>query len=117
MRASLISAAFGAVLFSTTAFASECVAPDTPVVPDTFASAEERLATYEKVKAFIAVESPAYLECLDKKIQAINPDADNATEQEAELTALNNANVDAQMATKNRWDAANSAWKEIHPDD
>lgn len=78
MKKQIISAVAGILLMSTGAFAEECVAPgETPAVAEKYQVKQELLDAIKAVQEFI-VATDDFQTCLDKKIEAINPDADNA---------------------------------------
>ena len=111
----LLGALAGVAIFASSAMAEDCVAPEAPTVPDRFETEEELMAVYGEVKTFVTEKSVAYLECLDKEIGAINPDADNADERKAALEEAYNDNVDTQNAVNNRFKAAYGVWKKENP--
>ena len=115
MKKQIVSAMAGVLLMSTGALADECVTPTEPNVPERFETEDQLMATYEEVKAYVTHASPEFLACLEGQIEEINPDADNAAAQKAELERRHNENVDTQNAMNNRFKAAHTIWKEENP--
>lgn len=117
MKFTILSACAALFMLSVGAQAAEeCRAPYEPDIPVRFETEEQLMAIYAEVKDFITVKSPEYLACLDVMRGKIDPAADDADAQTAAIDQLNNDNVDAQNAVKNRFDAAYAIWKEEHPE-
>lgn len=117
MKFSILSAVIAAFMFTVGAFAeeTECRAPYEPEVPDRFETYDEALASNQAVKKFVT-ESKVYLDCLDFKRTQIDPDAEDAAEQEAKIIDAYNSNVDTQQALANRFKAAYEKYKAEHPE-
>lgn len=118
MKFSILSACAALFMLSVGAGAAiDCRAPFEPDIPVRFETEEQLMAVYAEVKDFITVKSPEYLACLDAVRSGIDSDADDADAQTAMIDQKNNDNVDAQLAVKNRFDAAYKIWKDEHPEE
>lgn len=116
MKVTILAACAAVFMLSVGAQAAmECKAPFEPDIPTHFETEEQLMSVYAEVKDFITMKSPEFLECLDALRAQVDPDAEDADAQIADIDRRNNDNVDAQMAVKNRFDAAYKIWKKEHP--
>lgn len=118
MKFSILSACAAVFMLSLGAqAATDCRAPLEPDIPLRFETEEQLMAVYAEVKAFITEKSPEYLECLNVMRSQVDSAADDVDAQIADIDQRNNDNVDAQLAVKNRFDAAHKIWKKEHPEE
>lgn len=114
-------ALIGLALVSATSAADDCIAPQTPALPDgAAASLEQMLAGQKAVKEFQTANSE-FRSCLEPKVSAAElesvADAENE-EIEATLKQLNedyNNSVSEEEAVAERFNTALKAYKAANP--
>jgi hypothetical protein len=107
----LISSALISLSFS--AAARDCTAPtNKPIIPDGHvASKDELLAAQDAVKAF-QTRNLEFLVCLDKKREALDPEAEENTEVLAKYQAQEDAAIALEQAVANEFNTARSNFME-----
>ncbi|GHA15315.1 hypothetical protein GCM10008090_26090 [Arenicella chitinivorans] len=107
----LLICALTSISFS--AVARDCVAPtNKPIIPDGHvASKDELLAAQDAVKAF-QTRNLEFLVCLDKKREAIAPDAAGSAETLAKYQAQEEAAIALEQSVANEFNTARTNFME-----
>jgi hypothetical protein len=110
---SLIATAIVMSLSATsTAFAEECVLPNSPIIPDgNVASKDELVSAQGSFKAFES-KIVDYRECLVAQEEKIPADSETLKAQKEAIIALDSASIDNLNKVADEFNAAVRAFKE-----
>lgn len=115
MKSTVANILLGCVLvsMSLSASARDCVAPtNKPIIPDGHvASKDELLAAQDAIKAFQA-RNLEFLVCLDKKREALDPEATDKAEVLAKYQAQEDAAIALEQAVANEFNTARTNFME-----
>lgn len=108
----IASSIFMSLGFSTSAFADECVLPNSPLIPDgNVASKDELIAAKDSYEAFQS-KIINYRECLTAQEAKIPTESDSAEEQKKAILALDDASIDSLKKVAEEFNLAVRAFKD-----
>ena len=94
---------------------SACDMPASPIIPDgNVASEDELVAASSGIKAYQA-NLMNYRQCLDKKQEALDPEAETAVAETLAIKTTYDASVDAESTVAEEFNGAVRAFKERQP--
>jgi hypothetical protein len=95
--------------------APACGVPASPIIPDgNVASEDELVAASKGIKAY-QTSLVDYRLCLDKKQEALDPEAESTIEETQVIKAAYDTSIDAETAVAEEFNGAVRAFKERQP--